>query len=207
MSVTRLDDVLTINGFFKTYNTQINAHFVELFGEQTETEISALDNALSDIYGDMPLINRFQQMLSNGTDEVARRIVQNCDLRFFDKWKTYKTAILKAAQIDYNAPFSETKTITETTSGAANSTDTSEDTGRAFPYDEGTASDESQSSASATSDSTNTSERSYTETIAKTGERSAIQFATSQINFAKNEIFLDLMFLDIAEAVCLPLYL
>lgn len=207
MSVTRLDDVLMINGFFKTYNTQINAHFVELFGEQTETEISALDNALSDIYGDMPLINRYQQILSNGTDEVARRIVQNCDLRFFDKWKTYKTAILKAAQIDYNAPFSETKTITETTSGKANSTDTSEDTGRAFPYDEGVASDESQSSASATSDSTNTSERSYTETIAKTGERSAVQFATSQINFAKNEIFLDLMFLDIAEAVCLPLYL
>lgn len=208
MNITRVD-VLTAYGFFKTYNAYNNAHFVELFGEQTEAEINAMDEAFCDIYGDLPLINKYRQMLitENDGEKVARRIVQNCDLRFFERWKTYKLAVMKAAELDYNAPYSETRTIAETTTGTANSTDTSEDTGRAFPYDEGAASDETQTSASAKSDSTDASERNYTETVARTGEKSAVQLATSQINFARSEAFLDLIFLDIAEAVCLPLYL
>lgn len=195
----RLDDLLNSNGFFETYNARHTEHFNALFGDKSEQEINVLDNLFSDVCGDFPILRRYESMDAAGAME---RITDSCDARYYELWQSYKNANLSVDEMDINAPYSETRTITEQTDGTSNRTDTSENAGKVYAYDGAEASDSDLNSTSGASNGTEQRTRDFTEKIKKTGERTAAQIARSKIDYAKNNIFLNLIFTDILELIC-----
>lgn len=199
--VVRLEDVLSVAGYFHTYNAINNEHFINLFGSLTDTEIKKLDNLLLDIYGEFPLCKKYAEL----DTDVAQRMVENCDILFYDLWQTYKEANLRAGEFDYSAPYLEIRESTETGERTQTDTNTTSDTDKVFPFDETTASDNTLNETSATNTANDNNTITKNETVKRTGDKTAIQFATSQINYSQSHVYLELIFTDIVETVCLPI--
>lgn len=197
--IKRLDSIITVNGFFYTYNATNSEHFVELFGALNDGDIASLDNLLSDIYGDLPLISRYASMESG----AINRIVTNCDFLFYETWKHYKKAIAGGAVNDYNAPYIEKTQRNESRNNVTNATSATTDKNQVYAFDDvDNASNDNLSTSNGKNDVTDNRTVDRTDTVSKSGTLLPTDVAKSQIDFSKNEVFLELVFTDIIETVC-----
>lgn len=197
--IIRLDSVITINGFFHTYNATHNTHFVELFGTMDDTDITKIDCLLSDIYGDLPLAYKYANMETG----AINRIVDNCDLLFFETWKRYKSAIAGGIVKDYDTPYAEKSVIGETRGNTTDAVNTVTNKNQVYAFDDvANASNDSENVSSGTNNVTENHTTERTDTINRSGTMLPTDVAKSQIDFSKNEVFLDLIFADIIETIC-----
>lgn len=206
--IARLDTVILINGFFSKYQAEHAEHFSALFGTIDAKAVQSLDNLLSDIYGDLPLIRKFAKMIDEGktTDDIAGRIVSDCDTLFFELWLSIKDAIAQGKIKDYDAPFKERRTYNETRENITDATNVAKSANKVYGYDAvDTASNESGIDTDSTANQTDSGSIDTTEVIERSLNVLPTDIAQSQIDFSRNNLFLDFVFTDIVETVCLPI--
>ena len=198
-----LSNVLENNGFFSVYKTINNAHFIELFGNLTETETTDLDNLLSDVFGDSWILEKFANIYNNsGGLSCVARIVKTCDLLFYTQWKNIKETIDSGLLGDIEKPLKEEKTISQT---GTNNTDNANTTNnKIYAFDSSTPSDNGKTEFSGSSNNNTTIER--TETTSKSNGLLKSENAQKVIDFAKYNDFLLMLLTDIKETVCLSIY-
>ena len=198
-----LSTVLENNGFFSVYKTVNNAHFIELFGNLTETETIDLDNLLYDIFGDSWILEKFANIYNNsGALSCVTRIVKTCDLLFYTQWKNIKETIDSGLIDDIEKPLTEEKTINE--KGTNNTSNANNTTNKIYAFDSTTPSDNGKTEFSGNTDNNTTIER--TETIQKSNGLLKSENAQKVIDFAKYNDFLLMLLTDIKETVCLSIY-
>lgn len=116
LNYTTLEDVNEIVGFFTVYNARKHEHLTQLFGDLTETDIEDLNNLLTDIYGEYLISKRFEKIFyERGAENLMLRVVNICDMIYFDTWKALKNAIDKGLATDIETPMVETKDTTRNT--------------------------------------------------------------------------------------------
>lgn len=198
-----LSTILENNGFFSVYKTVNNAHFIELFGNLTETETTDLDNLLVDVYGDSWILEKFASIYNNsGALSCVTRLVKTCDLLFFTQWKKIKETIDIGLLDDIEKPLKEVKTISQ--SGTNNTTNANTTTNKIYAFDSSTPSDNGKTEFSGNSDNNTTIER--TETTQKSNGLLKSENAQKVIDFVKYNDFLSMLLEDIKNTVCLSIY-
>lgn len=197
-----LATVLEKNGFFSVYKTVNNAHFVELFGNLTETETTDLDNLLVDVFGDSWVLEKFANIYNSGALNCVTRMIKTCDLLFYTQWKKIKETIEKGLSDDIEKPLKEQKTITE--NGTNNTANANTTTNKVYAFDSSTPSDNGKTEFSGSSDNSTTIER--TETINKNNGLLKSENAQKVIDFTKYNDFLLMLLDDIKKTVCLSIY-
>ena len=198
-----LSNVLENNGFFSVYKTVNNAHFIELFGNLTETETTDLDNLLVDVYGDSWILEKFASIYNNsGALSCVTRLVKTCDLLFYTQWKKIKETIDSGLINDIEKPLKEEKTISQ--SGTNNTTNANTTTNKIYAFDNSTPSDNGKTEFSGNSDNNTTIER--TETTQKSNGLLKSENAQKVIDFVKYNDFLSMLLEDIKNTVCLSIY-
>ena len=198
-----LSNVLENNGFFSVYKTVNNAHFIELFGNLTETETTDLDNLLSDVFGDSWILEKFANIYnSSGALNCVTRIIKTCDLLFYTQWKKIKETIENGLSDDIEKPLKEQKTITE--NGTNNTANANTTTNKVYAFDSSAPSDNGKTEFSGSSDNSTNIER--TETINKSNGLLKSENAQKVIDFAKYNDFLLMLLTDIKKTVCLSVY-
>ena len=196
-------NVLENNGFFSVYKTVNNAHFIELFGNLTETETTDLDNLLVDVYGDSWILEKFASIYNNsGALSCVTRLVKTCDLLFYTQWKKIKSTIDSGLLDDLNNPLTEEKIISQT--GTNNTTNANTTNNKIYAFDSNTPSDNGKTEFSGNSDNNTTIER--TETTHKSNGLLKSENAQKVIDFVKYNDFLSMLLNDIKETVCLSIY-
>ena len=198
-----LSTVLENNGFFSIYKTVNNAHFVELFGNLTETETTDLDNLLSDVFGDSWILEKFANIYNNsGASSCVTRMIKTCDLLFYTQWKNIKETIDSGLLDDIEKPLKEEKTISQT---GTNNTDNANTTNnKIYAFDSSTPSDNGKTEFSGSSNNNTTIAR--TETTSKNNGLLKSENAQKVIDFARYNDFLLMVLTDIKETVCLSIY-
>lgn len=198
-----LSTVLENNGFFSIYKTVNNAHFVELFGNLTETETTDLDNLLSDVFGDSWILEKFANIYNNsGALSCVTRMIKTCDLLFYTQWKNIKETIDSGLLDDIEKPLKEEKTISQT---GTNNTDNSNTTNnKIYAFDSSTPSDNGKTEFSGSSNNNTTIAR--TETTSKSNGLLKSENAQKVIDFARYNDFLLMLLEDIKNTVCLSIY-
>ena len=198
-----LSNVLENNGFFSVYKTVNNAHFIELFGNLTETETTDLDNLLLDVYGDSWILEKFASIYNNsGALSCVTRLVKTCDLLFYTQWKKIKETIDSGLINDIEKPLKEEKTISQT---GTNNTDNANTTNnKIYAFDSSTPSDNGKTEFSGSSNNNTTIER--TETTSKSNGLLKSENAQKVIDFVKYNDFLSMLLEDIKNTVCLSIY-
>lgn len=198
-----LSTVLENNGFFSVYKTVNNAHFIELFGNLTETETTDLDNLLADVYGDSWILEKFASIYQNsGALNSVTRIVKTCDLLFYTQWKKIKETIDTGLINDIEKPLKEEKTISQ--SGTNNTSNQNTTNNKIYAFDSSTPSDNGKTEFSGSSDNSTTIAR--TETTSKSNGLLKSENAQKVIDFTKYNDFLLMLLTDIKETVCLSIY-
>ena len=179
ITIGKLND---IKGFFKTYKELREVNFNELFGTVTESDILTLDYCLSDLYGSRCLQSRFVDIFNKqSANECMVRIVIIADKLYFDNWLNTKHTIEKALLTDLNKPLTSEKTGNNNTENQINA------------FDGVTASDSDNSI------------HNYTETTQYSNGKTATQNAKTQIDFTKNNDFLEIIINDILSMCCLSI--
>lgn len=198
-----LSTVLENNGFFSIYKTVNNAHFVELFGNLTETETTDLDNLLSDVFGDSWILEKFANIYNkSGALSCVTRMIKTCDLLFYTQWKNIKETIDSGLLDDIEKPLKEEKTISQT---GTNNTDNSNTTNnKIYAFDSSTPSDNGKTEFSGSSNNNTTIAR--TETTSKSNGLLKSENAQKVIDFARYNDFLLMLLEDIKNTVCLSIY-
>lgn len=198
-----LSTVLENNGFFSIYKTVNNAHFVELFGNLTETETTDLDNLLSDVFGDSWILEKFANIYNNsGALSCVTRMIKTCDLLFYTQWKNIKETIDSGLLDDIEKPLKEEKTISQT---GTNNTDNANTTNnKIYAFDSSTPSDNGKTEFSGSSNNNTTIAR--TETTSKSNGLLKSENAQKVIDFARYNDFLLMLLEDIKNTVCLSIY-
>ena len=198
-----LSNVLENNGFFSIYKTVNNAHFVELFGNLTETETTDLDNLLSDVFGDSWILEKFANIYNNsGALSCVTRMIKTCDLLFYTQWKNIKETIDSGLLDDTEKPLKEEKTISQT---GTNNTDNANTTNnKIYAFDSSTPSDNGKTEFSGSSNNNTTIAR--TETTSKSNGLLKSENAQKVIDFARYNDFLLMLLEDIKNTVCLSIY-
>ena len=198
-----LSNVLENNGFFSIYKTVNNAHFVELFGNLTETETTDLDNLLSDVFGDSWILEKFANIYNNsGALSCVTRMIKTCDLLFYTQWKNIKETIDSGLLDDIEKPLKEEKTISQT---GTNNTDNANTTNnKIYAFDSSTPSDNGKTEFSGSSNNNTTIAR--TETTSKSNGLLKSENAQKVIDFARYNDFLLMLLEDIKNTVCLSIY-
>ena len=198
-----LSTVLEDNGFFSVYKTVNNAHFIELFGNLTETETTDLDNLLVDVFGDSWILEKFANIYNNsGALNCVTRIIKTCDLLFFTQWKKIKETIESGLLDDIEKPLKEEKTISQT---GTNNTDNANTTNnKIYAFDSSTPSDNGKTEFSGSSNNNTTIAR--TETTSKSNGLLKSENAQKVIDFARYNDFLLMLLEDIKNTVCLSIY-
>ena len=172
-----------IKGFFKTYKELKAENFSTLFGLATENDILTLDYCLSDLYGSRCLQSRFTDIFNNqSANECMIRIVIIADKLYYEKWLNTKQAIEKAFLTDLNKPLTSEKSGENTTENKVNA------------FDSETASD------------SDNSKHNYSETTQYSNGKTATQNAKTQIDFIRNNDFLEIIINDILSMCCLSIY-
>lgn len=198
-----LSTVLENNGFFSVYKTVNNAHFIELFGNLTETETTDLDNLLADVYGDSWILEKFASIYQNsGALNSVTRIVKTCDLLFYTQWKKIKETIDTGLINDIEKPLKEEKTISQ--SGTNNTSNQNTTNNKIYAFDSSTPSDNGKTEFSGSSDNSTTIAR--TETTSKSNGLLKSENAQKVIDFTKYNDFLLMLLEDIKNTVCLSIY-
>lgn len=198
-----LSTVLENNGFFSVYKTVNNAHFIELFGNLTETETTDLDNLLVDVYGDSWILEKFASIYKNsGALNCVTRIIKTCDLLFYTQWKKIKEIIDSGLINDIEKPLKEEKIISQ--SGTNNTTNANTTNNKIYAFDSSTPSDNGKTEFSGSSDNNTTIER--TETTQKSNGLLKSENAQKVIDFVKYNDFLSMLLEDIKNTVCLSIY-
>lgn len=198
-----LSTILENNGFFSVYKTVNNAHFIELFGNLTETETTDLDNLLVDVYGDSWILEKFASIYNNlGALSCVTRLVRTCDLFFYTQWKKIKETINSGLINDIEKPLKEEKIISQ--SGTNNTTNANTTTNKIYAFDSSTPSDNGKTEFSGNSDNNTTIER--TETTQKSNGLLKSENAQKVIDFVKYNDFLSMLLEDIKNTVCLSIY-
>ena len=198
-----LSTVLENNGFFSVYKTVNNAHFVELFGNLTETETTDLDNLLSDVFGDSWILEKFANIYNkSGALSCVTRMIKTCDLLFYTQWKNIKETIDSGLLDDIEKPLKEEKTISQT---GTNNTDNANTTNnKIYAFDSSTPSDNAKTEFSGSSNNNTTIAR--TETTSKSNGLLKSENAQKVIDFARYNDFLLMLLEDIKNTVCLSIY-
>lgn len=198
-----LATVLENNGFFSVYKSVNNTHFVELFGNLTEEQITDLDNLLVDVFGDSWILEKFTNIYnSSGALNCVTRIIKTCDLIFYNQWKKIKETIDSGLSDDIEKPLKEEKTISQT--GTNNTTNANTTTNKVYAFDSATPSDNGKTEFSGNSDNNTTIER--TETTQKSNGLLKSENAQKVIDFTKYNDFLLMLLTDIKKTVCLSVY-
>lgn len=198
-----LSTVLENNGFFSVYKTVNNAHFIELFGNLTETETTDLNNLLLDVYGDSWILEKFASIYNNsGALSCVTRLVKTCDLLFYTQWKKIKETINSGLIDDIEKPLKEEKTISQT--GTNNTTNANTTNNKIYAFDSSTPSDNGKTEFSGNSDNNTTIQR--TETTQKSNGLLKSENAQKVIDFVKYNDFLSMLLEDIKNTVCLSIY-
>ena len=183
MNNITIGKVNDINGFFKTYKELKAENFSTLFGSATENDILTLDYCLSDLYGSRCLQSRFTDIFNNqSANECMIRIVIIADKLYYEKWLNTKQAIEKAFLTDLNKPLTSEKTGENTTENKVNA------------FDSETASD------------SDNSKHNYSETTQYSNGKTATQNAKTQIDFIRNNDFLEIIINDVLSMCCLSIY-
>ena len=183
MNNITIGKVNDIKGFFKTYRELKAENFSSLFGTTTENDILTLDYCLSDLYGSRCLQSRFTDIFNNqSANECMIRIVIIADKLYYEKWLNTKQAIEKAFLTDLNKPLTSEKTGENTTENKVNA------------FDSETASD------------SDNSKHNYSETTQYSNGKTATQNAKTQIDFIRNNDFLEIIINDILSMCCLSIY-
>lgn len=184
MNSATIGKVNDISGFFAKYNELNQAHFQSLFGDNlTASDIETLDFCLSDLYGARFLQSRFNDVFNNqSASECMTRIVSISDRMFYENWLDTKRAIEKALTTDLEKPLGSTKNGENSTENKVNA------------FDSETASDSDESS------------HSYSETKTYSNGKTATQNAESQIDFSRNNDFLEIIINDVLSVACTSVY-
>lgn len=184
MNSATIGKVNDISGFFAKYNELNQTHFQSLFGENlTASDIETLDFCLSDLYGARFLQSRFNDVFNNQSANVCMaRIVAISDRMFFENWFDTKRAIEKALTTDLEKPLTSTKSGENSTENKVNA------------FDSETASDSDESS------------HSYSETTTYSNGKTATQNARNQIDFSRNNDFLEIIINDVLSVACTSVY-
>ena len=183
MNNITIGKVNDIKGFFKTYQELRAENFNSLFGEVTESDVMTLDYCLSDLYGSRCLQSRFTDIFNNqSANECMNRIVIIADKLYFENWLNTKQTIEKALLTDLDKPLTSEKTGENTTENKVNA------------FDSETASD------------SDNSKHNYTETTQYSNGKTATQNAKTQIDFTRNNDFLEIIITDILSMCCLSIY-
>ena len=184
MNSATIGKVNDISGFFAKYNEMNQAHFQSLFGENlTVSDIETLDFCLSDLYGARFLQSRFNDVFNNhSANECMTRIVAISDRMFFENWLDTKRAIEKALTTDLEKPLASSRNGENSTENKVNA------------FDSETASDSDESS------------HSYSETKTYSNGKTATQNAESQIDFSRNNDFLEIIINDVLSVACTSVY-
>ena len=198
-----LAKALENNGFFTVYKTVNNTHFVDLFGNITEKDITDLDNLLVDVFGDSWILEKFENIYNNtGALSCVTRIVKTCDLLFYTQWKKIKETIDSGLIDDIEKPLTEEKTISQT--GTNNTDNSNTTTNKVYAFDSNTPSDNGKTEFSGSSDNSTTIQR--TETTQKSNGLLKSENAQKVIDFTKYNDFLLMLLTDIKKTVCLSVY-
>ena len=183
MNNITIGKVNDVKGFFKTYKELRADNFNALFGTVAEGDILTLDYCLSDLYGSRYLQSRFTDICNNQSiNECMVRIVIIADKLYFDNWLNTKHTIEKALLTDLDKPLTSEKTGNNNTENQVNA------------FDSVTASDSDNSI------------HNYTETTQYSNGKTATQNAETQIDFTKNNDFLEIIINDILSMCCLSIY-
>ena len=198
-----LATALESNGFFSTYKTVNNTHFVDLFGNLTENETTDLDNLLVDVFGDSWILEKFANIYNtSGALNCVTRIIKTCDLLFYTQWQKIKETIDSGLLDDIEKPLKENRTVTE--NGTNNTQNANTTTNKVYAFDSSTPSDNGKTEFSGNSDNSTTIQR--TETSSKSNGLLKSENAQKVINFTKYNDFLLMLLTDIKNTVCLSIY-
>lgn len=206
--IPRLSTVIDIDGFFSKYKAERSEHFISLFGDISAHDVQSLDYLLSDIYGDMALYRKFAEMVENNqtTDIIVGRMVRDCDTRYYELWLSIKQAIERGEIKEYDAPFKERRTYNETRENIADSANVSKASNKVYGYDSvDNATNESGVDTDTTLNQTESGNIDTVEVINRSNNLLPTDVAQSQIDFSRNNLFLDFVFTDIIECLCLPI--
>jgi len=184
MNSATIGKVNDISGFFAKYNEIKQSHFQSLFGDNlTASDIETLDYCLSDLYGARFLQSRFNDVFNNqSANECMTRIVAISDRMFFENWLDTKRAIEKALTTDLEKPLVSSRNGENATENKVNA------------FDSETAVDSDESS------------HSYSETKAYSNGKTATQNAENQIDFSRNNDFLEIIINDVLSVACTSVY-
>lgn len=183
MNNVTIGKVNDIKGFFNTYHELRADNFNSLFGNATESDIMTLDYCLSDLYGSRCLQSRFTDIFNNqSANNCMARIVILADKLYFENWLNTKQTIEKALTTDLEKPLTSEKTGENTTENKVNA------------FDSETASDSDNST------------HNYSETTQYSNGKTATQNAKTQIDFTRNNDFLEIIINDILSMCCLSIY-
>lgn len=190
-------------GFFATYKIVNITHFNTLFGELSESEITDIDNLLSDVFGESWILEKFENIYnSSGALSCVTRLVKTCDLIFYNQWLKIKSTIDNGLLDDLDKPLTEEKTINER--GTNNTNNQNNTTNKIYSFDSSTPSDNEKTEFSGNSDNNTTIER--TETSSKSNGLLKSENAQKVIDFVKYNDFLLMVLIDIKNTVCLSIY-
>lgn len=191
------------NGFFNVYKTINSTHFVALFGNMPDNEITDLDNLLSDVFGDSWILEKFADIYDkSGGLSCVTRLVKTCDLIFYNQWVKIKETMASGLLDDIEKPLTETTTISQR--GTNNTENENATTNKVYAFDCNTPNDNSKTEFSGGSDNSTTIDR--TETIKKSNGLLKSENAQKVIDFAKYNDFLLMLLTDIKNTVCLSIY-
>ena len=199
----KLSTVTESQGFFTTYKIVNITHFNNLFGELSESEVTDLDNLLSDVYGDSLVLGKFCDIYNqSGALPCVTRLVKTCDMMFFEQWKKIKETIANGLLDDLENPLTETHISSQ--SGTNNTQNTNTTTNQVYAFDSSNPSDNGKTEFSGSSDNSTKIDRN--ETIMKSNGLLKSENAQKVIDFAKYNDFLTMVLSDIRNTVCLSVY-
>ena len=197
---TTLSEVNDLTGFFDVYATTKPEHFNSLFPNISETDKTALNYLLTDVYGDKIILGRYEKIYKeNDANFCMTRIVSACDMLFYSQWVKIQQTIKDGLNTNIQTPLTETKTISSERAGTdGNQT---QDKLNAF-NDIETASDTTSTETTGTHNENITT----SETLTKNNGKVASENAETLINFARENDFLNMMFNDIVEHCTISIY-
>ena len=188
-----LGELNDINGFFDVYASVKSSHFENLFPSISDTDKQALNYLLTDVYGERVILSHYEKLYKeNGALSVMTRIVNACDVLFYNQWVKIQETIAQGYNTNVSSPLTETRTVETNTEGAdGNET---QDRTNAF-NDTENASDTNSTETSGTHSETIET----TETKTKSNGKITSENAETLINFARENDFLDMMLNDIVS--------
>lgn len=186
-----VEKVNTLCGFFTQYKERKPEHFLELFGETTETDTTELDNLLIDVFGHRVFTSRYETIFNaSGATALQNRLISSCDRMFFENWLSVKKTIKKVLETDIEKPIKETKTRTLESSKESES----ETQNKENAFDDVQNASNTDSSNTSGSGSENVEE---VTSWARSNNRTAIENGAGLLDFVKLNYFINIVLYNV----------